>query len=261
MKDRYQIVKGDCIEEMKKLPDGIINMILTDPPYGTTACKWDDVIPFDAMWEQIWRVLKPNGVCALFGAEPFSSSLRMSQLQNFVYDWIWHKSVPACFFNAKQRPMAIHEVISIFSRAKANTASSNNMPYNPQGIERINRVVKGGNRKESSVYSKASDKDSYRQENTNYPKSVLFFPNVSSTVHPTQKPIALLQYLIRTYTDVDETVLDFTMGSGSAGVACMFENRKFIGIELDEKYFGIAKRRIERAANPDYLKNRLKGLK
>lgn len=262
MENRYQIVKGDCIEEMKKIPDGSIDLILTDPPYGTTSCKWDSVIPFEPMWQQIWRVLKPRGACVLFGAEPFSSKLRLSQIDRFKYDWVWHKTRSVGFVNAKLKPMNDHEIVSVFSVGKTSNGNENNMAYNPQELEDCERVLNGHKRSRhgDNDYWRPSEKEKIFQEKTNYPKTVLSFSSLTSAVHPTQKPIDLLQYLIRTYTDVGETVLDFTMGSGSTGVAAMFSNRKFIGIELDDKYFDISRRRIERAANPDYLKSRLKGL-
>jgi site-specific DNA-methyltransferase (adenine-specific) len=244
MIDLIQLHHGDCLEIMKQIPDGSVDMILTDPPYGTTACKWDTIIPFEPMWEQVWRVLKPNGACLLFGSEPFSSALRLSQIKKFKYDWIWEKSRSVGFVNAKLMPMKNHEVISVFSQK--NTANkSDNMNYFPQGLKILNKFVKGRNSAiHQNDYGRPSHKKILFQEFTNYPKSVLKFNSVSKTVHPTQKPVQLLEYLIKTYTLEGQTVLDFTMGSGSTGVACVNINRKFIGIEKDDKYFEIATKRI-----------------
>ena len=260
--DRYQIMNGDCLDRLKDIPDGSVDLILTDPPYGTTACKWDVVIPFEPMWIEVWRVLKKARACVLFGAEPFSSALRMSQMDKFKYDWIWIKNYSVGFVNAHLKPMNKHEIVSIFSDGKTSNGSKNNMFYLPQGLEKHGKIVRGTKRCRhgySGCFSRQSQEKSIVQEFTNYPTTVLKFENPNhESLHPTQKPIDLLEYLIRTYTNKGETVLDFTMGSGSTGVAAMFSGRKFIGIEKDEKYFDIARRRIERASDPEYLKKRLK---
>lgn len=242
----FTLHHGDCLELMKAIPPGSVDMILTDPPYGTTACKWDNVIPFEPMWEQIWRVLKPNGACLLFGSEPFSSALRMSQIKRFKYDWVWKKSKPVGFVNAKLMPLKQHEIISVFSM-KSTANGADNMVYYPQGLKEINKIVKGGKHSKhgENTYWRPSQKELLMQENTNYPRSVIEHSSSGKTIHPTQKPVALLEYLIKTYTLEGETVLDFTMGSGSTGVACVNTGRKFIGIEMDDKYFEIAKQRIE----------------
>ena len=251
--DRYQIMNGDCLDRLKDIPDGSVDLILTDPPYGTTGCKWDNVIPFEPMWIEVWRVLKKARACVLFGAEPFSSALRMSQMDKFKYDWIWIKNCPVGFVNAHLKPMNKHEIVSIFSDGKTSNGNKNNMFYLPQGLEKHGKIVRG-----RFPFGRFS-RQSIVQEFTNYPMTVLKFGNSNhESLHPTQKPIDLLEYLIRTYTNKGETVLDFTMGSGSTGVAAMFSGRKFIGIEKDEKYFDIARRRIERASDPEYLKKRLK---
>ena len=243
---------GDCIELMKNIPDGSVDLVLTDPPYGTTACKWDSVIPFEPMWEQLNRIIKQNGAICLFGSEPFSSALRMSNIGMFKYDWIWVKNNAVGFVNAKLKPMNKHEVISVFSKGKTSNGNSNNMTYFPQGLIPFNKEVRSGNKKgKDNTYwrpsLRSSNEGGHIQQYTNYPTTVLKFDKVSKAVHPTQKPVALLEYLIRTYTNEGETVLDFTMGSGSTGVACVNTNRQFIGIELDERYFNIAKKRIEEA--------------
>ena len=245
------LIHGDCLELMKNIPDGSVDLILTDPPYGTTACKWDSVIPFEPMWAELKRIIKPNGAIVLFGSEPFSSMLRVSNLKMYKYDWVWEKSRALGFMNAKNKPMNKHELASVFSSGTCANGSSKKMPYYPQGLIPLNKIVKG--RKDSLAdrvghkFSRKSHKDELFQEWTNYPDQILRYASEGNTVHPTQKPVALLEYLIKTYTQENETVLDFTMGSGSTGVACVNTSRSFIGIEMDEKYFAIAKSRIESA--------------
>lgn len=240
-----KLLKGDCLELMKDIPDKSIDMCLTDPPYGTTACKWDTVIPFEPMWKQLHRIVKDNGAICLFGSEPFSSALRMSNIKRFKYDWIWDKSKATGHLNAKKRPLVKHEIISIFYKTPTT--------YKPQNlIKKVKPTISKGNRgnkgsgSSGEVYGFAN-KDAL-QTHTGYPKSIIPFIVEQKPIHPTQKPVALLEYLIKTYTLEDETVLDFTMGSGSTGVASKNLNRNFIGIELDEKYFEIAKKRIGETA-------------
>ena len=247
-----QLYNGDCLGVMPWLPDGCADMILCDLPYGTTACKWDTVIPFEPLWEQYKRLIKPNGAIVLFGSEPFSSHLRLSNLEWFKYDWIWEKNNAVGFVNAKLKPMSKHEVISVFSEGKTANRNKNNMPYYPQGLIPYGKPLVNGNKKgKDNTYWRPSMKSAngveYIQEYTNYPTTVLQFDKVQKAVHPTQKPVALLEYLIRTYTNEGETVLDNTMGSGSTGVACMNTGRNFIGIELSPGYFETAKTRIEDA--------------
>ena len=244
-----KLYQGDCLEIMKDIPDGSIDMILCDLPYGTTACKWDSVIPFEPLWEQYNRVIKNNGAIVLFGAEPFSTELRHSNLQMFKYDWIWIKNNAVGFVNAKLKPMNKHEIISVFSKGKTSNGNTNNMVYFPQGSLPYGKEVRSGNKKgKDNTYWRPSMKSSngggYIQQYTNYPTTVLNFDKVQKAVHPTQKPVALLEYLIKTYTNEGELVLDNCMGSGSTGVACMNTGRNFIGIEKDEKYFNIAKERL-----------------
>ncbi len=237
-----QLYNGDCLELMKNIPDGSVDLVLTDPPYGTTACKWDSVIPFEPMWEQLNRIIKPNGAICLFGSEPFSSALRMSNIKNFRYDWIWEKSYSTGFMNANKMPLKNTETISVFYKM---------LPvYNPQGVVKINKKCNRKRDKETTIYSNMGLKNGeYVQRYTNYPTSIIKTHKKEKTEHPTQKPIALLEYLIKTYTNEGETVLDFTMGSGSTGVACINTNRNFIGIELDKGYFDIAEKRINEAQN------------
>ena len=238
-----QLIKGDCLEIMKDIPDSSVDMILCDLPYGTTACKWDSVIPFDKLWEQYERIIKDNGAIVLFGSQPFTSALIMSNIKLFKYCWVWNKKKAGNIFLAKYQPMKIHEDVVIFSKKTHK--------YNPIKVPRdkIKRSknygtgeAMGGNReKENKIYE-------YTDKN---PVSIIEVSNAvqKGKLHPTQKPVALLEYLIKTYTDESETVLDNTMGSGSTGVACLNTNRKFIGIELDDTYFDIAKDRIENTYN------------
>ena len=246
--ENIQLFQGDCLEIMDKLIEqGVkVDAIITDPPYGTTACKWDSVIPFDEMWERLNKLIKDNGAIVLFGSEPFSSSLKSSNKKMFKYDWIWEKSRTVGFLNAKNAPLKNYEVISVFSKGKTANGSKNNMKYYPQGLKEINKVKKSvSNREGTVVGSRPSRTKEYVAKYTGYPKSIIKFNNEPKQSHPTQKPVDLLEYLIKTYTLENEIVLDFTMGSGTTGVACLNTNRKFIGIELDEKYFEIAKNRIE----------------
>lgn len=242
--------QGDCLAEMDKLIEhGVkVDMILTDPPYGTTACKWDSVIPLEPMWERINKLIKPNGAIVLFGSEPFSSALRMSNIKNYKYDWVWRKTKVSGFTNAKNKPLNTYENIVVFSDGvTANTKNTHKkMKYYPQGLVVANKKMSNTKRDESStVGNRPSRQGSYIQEFSGYPKNIIKEKSEHNTVHPTQKPVALMEYLIKTYTNENETVLDFTMGSGTTGVACVNTNRNFIGIELDEKYFEIAKKRIE----------------
>ena len=229
---------GDCLERMKEIPDGSVDMVLADPPYGTTACKWDSVIPLEPMWVELKRIIKPNGAIVLFGSEPFSSFLRVSNISMFRYDWVWEKEQGIGFANANKMPMKKHEIVSVFYKKLPN--------YRPQGLQPFSKKVV---RKETDVGEymgkNGVSNTNYEQKYTNYPTSVLKFSrNKVGTIHPTQKPVALMEYLIKTYTNEGETVLDNCMGSGTTGVACKNLNRKFIGIEKDEKYFEIAQDRI-----------------
>lgn len=248
LKNNLELWRGDCLELMKTIPDKSIDMVLTDPPYGTTQCKWDVIIPFDLMWIELKRITKKNGAILLFGSEPFSSHLRMSNIEMFKYSWIWEKSRAMGFTNAKLKPMNKHEIIDVFSLGKTANRNNNNMPYYPQGLIEYNKVVNGrkGCNADSDghKFNRPSQKEKLFQEWTNYPTQIIKFNNEPKPIHPTQKPVLLLEYLIKTYTLENETILDFTMGSGSTGVACKNLNRNFIGIEKDEKYFEIASKRL-----------------
>lgn len=235
---------GNCLEIMGNIPRGSIDMVLCDPPYGTTACNWDSVIPFAAFWENINRVIKTSGAICIFGVEPFSSALRMSNIKNFKYDWIWVKNRPDGFLNAKKQPLRKHEIISIFCNKSP--------PYNPQIISIPPTKMKANNSgsKSSCFGSIKNEPPKYIVRDFKYPNNFLKFDKVlNGRQHPTQKPTYILEYLIKTYTKKGELILDPTMGSGSTGVACKNINRNFIGIEKDEKYFKIAEERISHAAS------------
>ena len=234
-----KIHQGDCLELMKEIPNKSVNLILCDLPYGTTACKWDTIIPFEPLWEQYKRVIKDNGAIVLFGSEPFSSLLRVSNLDNFKYDWIWDKKKSGNIFLAKQQPMKVHEIISVFNGSKKT--------YNPQMVKR-DKIKKsknygtgesmGGNKeKENKVYI-------YTHKN---PKSILEISNANQNgkTHPTQKPVALFEYLIKTYTNEGNLVLDNCAGSGTTAIASINTGRNWICIESDKGYFEIAKKRIQ----------------
>lgn len=235
-----KLLHGDCLELMKQIEDKSIDMILCDLPYGTTACKWDSIIPFDKLWEQYERITKDNGAIVLFGSEPFSSQLRMSNLKMYRYDWIWQKTVASNFALSKKQPQKKHENIMVFYKKQPT--------YNPQMEKGKVYIDKRSNGTRNVVVGAESNfkRQPIKNEGTRYPSSIQKFSNGNNkNVHPTQKPVALLEYLIKTYTNKGETVLDNCMGSGSTGVACVNTNRNFIGIELDENYFNIAKERIK----------------
>jgi len=245
---RIDLIKGECLEAMKSIPSGSIDAIITDPPYGTTACKWDSVIDFKLMWHQLNRIIKPNGAIVLFGSEPFSSALRMSNIKNYKYDWVWEKSMPTGMATSSFMPMKYHETISIFVNKGKPTYNKIMMERSESGKVRAKSPIQS---KSKSNHIKLGNQEA-KQYNPNKvnPKTILKFNSVSNAPkgnkqHPTQKPVALMEYLIKTYTNEGETVLDFTMGSGSTGVAAVNTKRNFIGIELDDKYFDVAKKRIE----------------
>ena len=232
-----RIYNEDCLEGMKRIPDGSVDLVLTDPPYGTTACKWDSVIPFEPMWEQLNRIIKPNGAIVLFGSEPFSSALRMSNIKHFKYDWIWDKKIPSGMSYARFQPMRQTENISVFCNGKT--------VYNPQMVKRDKPIRAGGMSKGETTNNQKliALRKTYDYKN---PTNLVVFDKIrKGSLHPTQKPIPLLEYLIKTYTNEGETVLDFTMGSGTTAIACINTNRNYIGFELDKHYCDIANERIE----------------
>ncbi len=243
-----KLMHGDCLERMAEIESGSVDMVLTDPPYGTTACKWDAVIPLGPMWAQLKRIIKPNGAIVMAASQPFTTKLISSNYPLFKYCWVWRKNGPSGFAQAKNKPMSQHEDICVFSSGVTVHKSQSNrrMPYNPQGLRRIDKVVKNSSdlMRESAFARRKNAVDTYKQEFTGYPNTVLDF-KCERGLHPTQKPVALMEYLIKTYTNEGETVLDFTMGSGTTGVAAKNLKRDFIGIELDSEYFEIAKKRIK----------------
>ena len=250
------LIHGDCITKMQKLiNEGVkVDLVLTDVPYGTTACKWDNIIPFKEMWECLDNMTYDNTPICLFGTEPFSSHLRLSNINNYKYDWIWYKNNGTNFAMAKKQPMRYHENISVFYKKQCN--------YNPQfqqySATTKKRFKQGQKVNKTKEFENPTDKihgglviehNGFDFERGKYPESVQFFkvvPNGNGVkLHPSQKPVELLEYLIKTYTKENDVVLDFTMGSGSTGVACLQTNRNFIGIELEEKYYNIAKERCK----------------
>jgi len=231
-----QLRQGDCLELMRGIPDGSVDMVLCDLPYGTTRNRWDTVIPFGPLWEQYHRIVRPDGAVCLFAQMPFAAALVMSNPREFRYEWVWQKSNKTGFLNAKKRPLKEHENILLFSRRPP--------VYHPQMVRGPEHSRKPGalSANYGKFHSVPSESDLY------YPGDVIRFRGVLHTpdrnLHPTQKPVALLEYLIKTYTEAGETVLDNCMGSGSAGVACVHTGRRFVGIELEPEYFAVAENRI-----------------
>ena len=239
-----RLMLGDCLERMKEIEDKSIDMVLCDLPYGTTQCKWDSVIPFDKLWEQYNRIIKDNGAIVLFGIQPFTSALVMSNPKLFSHSWVWHKSKATNYVQARKKPMKYHEDIVVFSK-KQHT-------YNPQmrtGFKPYLKKRRENYDKDNAIFKDTREDGSVsKSDGQRFPSTVIEFANPNQkSLHPTQKPVDLLEYLIKTYTNEGETVLDNCMGSGSTGVACVNTNRKFIGIEMDENYFNIACDRIDGA--------------
>jgi site-specific DNA-methyltransferase (adenine-specific) len=265
----HQFYLGDCLVEMKKIADESVDLILCDLPYGTTdrsgvskkgsnrVLNWDTIIPLDELWEQYRRVLKPTGAVVLTADQPFTSQLVMSNLEWFKYEWIWKKKKTTGFLHANARPMKETEDILVFSPLGASGCSkkaNKNMTYNPQGLIEKNVKKKNSAQRLGKFLhqpdhmgkgNKLLHETEYEQKYTNYPSEIIEFGLDTDTIHPTQKPVALMEYLIRTYSNEGEVVLDNCMGSGTTGVAAVQTGREFIGIELDEQYFNLAKERIE----------------
>ena len=242
--NEYSLLFGDCLERMKEIPDGSVDLILTDPPYGTTQNKWDSVIDLEAMWKEVWRVLKPNGATVFTASQPFTTNLISSSLSAFRYTLVWEKQKGSDPLNAKRKPLKAHEDIVIFYKKQPT--------YNPQFAIGDSYIRKGDCSVKSENFNKANKTETVINDGKRYPKSVLKFTSEGmnrGSLHPTQKPLPLLEYLIKTYTQEGETVLDFTFGSGSTCVACLNTNRKFIGVEMNEEYFDIAKDRIAKVLN------------
>lgn len=242
------IKQGDCLELMKEVPDKSIDMILCDLPYGTSACKWDTVIPFEDLWREYERIIKDDGAIVLFGSEPFSSNLRMSNLKLYKYDWKWEKPSGANFLNFKYQPAKVHEDIMVFGKMATSYSKKGTMIYNPQMEEGKPYSQKSGKQKQdygNSTVRTPIEQVITENKGTRYPRSIQKFSLDKDKLHPTQKPVALLEYLIKTYTNENDVVLDNCMGSGSTCIAAINTGRQYIGFELDEHYFEIAKERIE----------------
>lgn len=231
------LMLGDCLERMKEIESASIDLILADPPYGTTACKWDSVIDLPLMWEQLKRVIKPNGAIVMTASQPFTTILIHSNIMDFKYTWVWDKVKPSTGLHAKVMPLRSTEDITVFSLGKTN--------YYPQMVQKKLRVEEK-NDSNGETFGGARVKRLHDNKGLGYPKNLITLSNANQNgrVHPTQKPVALMEYLIKTYSHQDEIVLDFTMGSGTTGVACINTGRSFIGIEMDENYFNIATKRI-----------------
>lgn len=242
-----RLMQGDCLERMEEIENGSVDMILTDPPYGTTACKWDSIIPLEPMWEQLKRVIKPNGAIVMTASQPFTTILISSNMEGFAFCWVWDKCFAANFVQAKRQPLKDHEDVIVF------TKTGRQPQYFPQMTERDKPIKKGGNKQSHAIpIAKTENAKKFGEQEKTYtlkhPTSQIRFSCRNGRgLHPTQKPVALMEYLIKTYTNEGETVLDFTMGSGTTGVACKNLRRKFIGIELDADYFKLAQDRISAA--------------
>jgi len=252
------LVPGDCFDILPEIPSESVDMILADLPYGSTGCKWDSPLPLGRMWAQAERVIKPRGAIVLTATQPFTSVLVMSNKALFKYDWVWNKTRRTDFVRAKIKPMGAHESVLVFSRASVANGANENMNYYPQGLRRVDKKQTNHNRSRSTYLGYRYDHEDkvkddtfrlgeYTQEFEGYPCTQLDFASESKPTHSTQKPVSLMRYLIETYTRPGETVLDFTMGSGTTGVAAVTSERDFIGIELDPEYFADAEDRIQKA--------------
>jgi site-specific DNA-methyltransferase (adenine-specific) len=248
MLELNRVYLGDCLEVMKQIDDKSIDMILCDLPYGLTNRSWDISVSLDKLWLHYRRIIKTNGAIALFGQEPFSSYLRISNVENWKYDWIWNKKKGCNFVQAKNMPISYHEIISIFSYGKVGHSSQlkeKRMIYNPQGLVKVDKLWHRPKKYHgTSAINRKSHKLERIIEFENYPKSIIEFTMSTSKLHLAQKPIALCEYLIRTYSDDNDLVLDNCCGSGSTLVACINTNRNFIGIELSEEYVDVSKKRV-----------------
>ena len=232
--ENIKIIHGDCLEKMKEIDEDSIDMILCDLPYGTTWAKWDSIIDFEKLWKEYNRICK--GAIVLFSTQPFTTQLINSNIKNYKYTWYWIKNNCGNFLNAKRQPLRKLEEINVFNKHK----------YFPQGLKEYNKIRNRGSSPKTTMQNYSNE---WFQEKTGYPNNVLEYPLDSKKLHPTQKPVRLLEYLIKTYTNEGETVLDNCMGSGSTGVACINTNRRFVGIEKDDTYFNIAKERINNTYN------------
>lgn len=248
---------GDCLDVMGEIADGSIDLILCDLPYGTTACKWDSVIPFEPLWAHYRRLLKPRGAVVLTASQPFTSALVMSNLQWFKYEWVWVKNRPTNFAHAKNKPMKKHENIVVFAPGTTNHASRSDkrMNYFPQGVVQVKgkTVTKRLNEKTDAFFPDRPGHREFVRSEAGYPHSVLTYSTDRLGLHPTAKPVDMMEYLIHTYSHEGETVLDNCMGSGTTGVACINTGRNFVGIELKANYFDIARKRISTTPTPLFV--------
>jgi site-specific DNA-methyltransferase (adenine-specific) len=243
-----KLLQGDCLELMGDIPEGSVDMVLADPPYGTTACKWDSIIPLDPMWEYLRQVIKPNGAIVMTASQPFTTTLIASNMAMFKYCWVWDKKIPSGMAYCRYQPMRQHEDVIVFCSGRT--------VYNAQVTMRDKPIKAGGN-SQSKINNKGIEKPLKKVYKTKQPTTIISFMKIrQQALHPTQKPVALMEYLIRTYTNEGETVLDFTMGSGTTGVACKNLGREFIGIELDPEYYRIACERIADTPTPLFTETR-----
>jgi len=243
-----KITQGDCLEVMRQLDDKSVDMVLCDLPYGTTACKWDTIIPFDELWREYERIIKDNGAIVLTASQPFTSALVMSNPKLFKYEWIWEKSRTVGFLNAKNAPLKKHESVLVFSKGATANGSTRNMKYFPQGLIEINEVRQSVRQENDSVVSTRPGRSGdYVAKYKGYPNSFIRVNNETKQEHPTQKPIDLFAYLIKTYTNEGDIVLDNCLGSGTTAVAAIKTGRNFLGIERESEYVEIGNQRIEKA--------------
>ncbi len=243
-----QIIQGDCLEVMRGIPDKSVDMILCDLPYGTTACKWDTVIPFEPLWAHYRRLIKDNGAIVLMASQPFTTSLIASNMTMFKYCWVWEKTKAANFPNAPNMPLKLHEDICVFSLGTCANGSSQRMTYNPQGVRSVNKIRERPQKYEGEHNYKRPSHQLKRKINIeSYPSSIIKISSEHNPPHPTQKPVALFEYLIATYTQPGEIVLDNCIGSGTTAIAALNTGRFFIGIEKEPQYVEIARKRLEQA--------------
>jgi len=244
-----KIIVGDCLQVMQGIPDGAVDMILCDLPYGTTQCKWDKNINTESLWDNYKRIISIEGAIVLTARQPFTSYLIISNIEMFKYEWIWDKTIAFGYHNAKNKPMNKHESILVFSKSDCANKCHSRMNYNPQGLIEVNKEVRGTrNSKNDDIghrLSRPSDKQKMIRQFTNFPNSVLSIPSQSQPEHPTQKPVPLFEYLIRTYTNENDIVLDNCLGSGTTAVASVKTGRRYIGIEISPEYAAIAQRRVD----------------
>lgn len=251
------LMQGDCLERMSEIEECSVSACIIDPPYGTTASKWDRTLPLDKLWEHLDRIVRPNGVVCIFGSEPFSTRVRMSNIRHFKYDWIWHKPTCTGFQHAKNMPLKDYEIISVFSNGAMGHRSllgERRMTYNPQGVVRVDKMLTEKKNQFGSIAGvRPSQKSVFLREFENYPRMVLEYGVDRGIGHPNAKPVALLEYLIRTYTDEGDVILDCTCGSASTMVACVNTKRRGIGIELDKDFYELACRRVRNAVSEPKL--------